>query len=193
MNPSEVERHLKLVLENLGLDLSDPNLQDTPKRITKMYAEEMLSSLECEFTNFTTFPNEDNFEEIILLDRIHFVSLCSHHFLPFVGLAWLGYIPNDLLVGASKPSRLISYFGKKPQLQEKLIIEVIRKFEEMVRPKGTFVLMRAIHGCMSCRGVNQYGGSGMTTSAVSGVFRTDHKARSEAFDLIKISLMFPNV
>ena len=191
-----VEKRIRQMLEEgLGLDLGDPNLQDTPKRVAKMYTDEFFSASGslAGFTNLTTFPNEDDYQQIIVLDRIHFVSMCSHHLLPFVGLAWLAYIPDKLLVGASKPSRLIDFYSRKPQLQERLIHEVITRFEEVVKPQATMVMMRAVHGCMSHRGARQYGGAGMTTSAVTGVFKTDLKARSEAFDLIKISLMFPDV
>lgn len=196
MNENLIELYVKKILEEgLGLDTQDSNLQDTPKRIASMFSNEFLSSLECPegFTNLKTFPNDAGYDQVIVLDRIHFVSLCSHHFLPFVGLAWLAYIPGDCLVGASKPARLIEFCSKKPQIQEKLVHEVIIHFDEVVKPQGTLVLMRGIHGCISYRGVKQYGGAGMTTSAVSGVLREDLKAKSEALDLIKISLMFPDV
>jgi GTP cyclohydrolase I len=145
------------------------------------------------FSNLTTFPNEEGYNQIILLDRIHFVSMCSHHFLPFSGLAWLGYIPDKLLVGASKASRLITFFSKRPQLQEALSHQILSKFNEVVKPQGTMVLIRGIHGCMSDRGVLQYGGSGMITSAVSGCVMKDARAREEMLDLVKISLSIPSI
>lgn len=185
----------KVLEEGLGLDLQDPNLQDTPGRIARMWVNEFLSSKECSegFCNLTAFPNEDGYDQIIVLDRIHFVSMCSHHFLPFSGLAWLAYIPGKLLAGASKPSRLIQFHSRKPQLQERLVHEVISEFDRTLAPQGTYLLMRGVHGCMSHRGALQYGGAGMTTSACSGVFRSDLKAKMEALDLVKISLNFPNV
>ena len=189
-----IASYMKQILDSgLGLDLQDPNLRGTPERIARMFAE-MFSSVDRPegFVNLTTFPNRNNYEQIIMLDRIHFVSYCSHHFLPFVGLAWVAYIPSERLVGASKPARLIGFHSKKPQLQEALVHQVITQFDEIVKPQGTFVLMRGIHGCMSARGVMQYGGAGMTTSAVSGVFKKDLSAKVEALDLVKISLMFPN-
>lgn len=196
MDQDLTTKHIaKALAEGLGLDLSDPNLLGTPSRIAKMWVQEFFSTLDNAdgFDNLTVFPNEREYDQIILLDRIHFVSMCSHHFLPFKGLAWLAYIPDKQLVGASKPSRLISFFSKKPQLQEALSHEIIDKFNEKVKPQGCMVVIRGIHGCMSDRGVNQYGGSGMMTSAVSGNFKTDFKARSEGMDLIKISLMVQSV
>jgi GTP cyclohydrolase I len=195
VNKSLLELHLKESLSyGLGLNLDDPNLKDTPKRIMKMWTEEFFSSVEKDgFENLTVFPNEKCYDQIIMLDRIHFVSMCSHHFLPFSGLAWLAYIPRDCLAGASKPSRLIDFYSKKPQLQETLSQEVLDCFNEKVNPRACLVLIRGIHGCMSERGVLQYNGSGMMTSAISGVFKTDSKARSEAMDMIKISLMIHNL
>lgn len=196
MNPEAVEHYFRcLMVEGLGLDLNDPNLKGTPHRVAKMYCEEFFSTIDKRegFDNLTSFPNTKGYDQIILLDRIHFISMCSHHFLPFVGLAWLAYIPNKSLVGASKPSRLISFYSAKPQLQEDVNHEVITHFEDEIKPLGTMVVMRGIHGCMSHRGVKQSGGSGMTTSAVAGLFKEDHKARAEAMDLIKLSLLFPTV
>jgi len=195
MDQELIEAHLReIITKGLGLDLSDPNLKETPHRIAKMYCEEFFTSIGKEgFDNLKTFPNSKGYDQAILMDRIHFVSMCSHHFLPFVGLAWLVYVPDKTLVGASKPSRLINYYGAKPQLQEDICHEVINDFEKEVKPKGTMVVMRGIHGCMSYRGAKQYGGSGLTTSAVSGIFRDNPASRSEAMDLIKLSLMFPSV
>jgi GTP cyclohydrolase I len=196
MDLSVVKAHVAAMLsEGLGLDLSDPNLKDTPDRISKMYCREFFANIdpESKFENLRVFPNQEKYNQIIMLDRIHFVSMCSHHFLPFTGLAWVAYIPNKYLVGASKPSRLINFFSKKPQLQEGLSHEVLKTFNEEVKPQGTMVMIRGIHGCMSNRGVMQYGGSGMMTSAVSGCFMTDPAARSEALDLVKISLMVQTV
>lgn len=181
----------RILSEGLGLDVTDPNLRGTPGRISKMWVTEFFETLGegKGFDNLTTFPNEPGYNQLIMLDRIHFTSMCSHHFLPFSGLAWVAYIPDEKLIGASKPSRLISYHSKKPQIQESLCHEVIHDFDRIVEPRGTMVLMRGIHGCMSNRGVLQYNGSGMTTSAVSGSINEDGKTRTEALDLIKISLL----
>ena len=197
MDEKLIEELLERIIESgLGLDMSNPNLKGTPGRIARMWAREFFSSAdkgEEGFQNLTTFPNDKNYNQIIMLDRIHFVSMCSHHFLPFVGLAWVAYIPGALLVGASKPARLISFHSRKPQLQEALCHEVIENFEQVVKPEATFVLMRGIHGCMSDRGAAQYGGAGMMTSAVTGRFKSDGRARSEAMDMVKLSLMMQQV
>jgi GTP cyclohydrolase I len=176
-----------IISEGLGLSLDDPNLSGTPKRMARMYCH-MFRNAKIPSMELTLFPNEGH-EELIMLDRIHFVSWCSHHFLPFEGYAWMGYIPDKMIVGASKPARLIEHISARPNLQEDLCSDVILAFDMKVKPKGTILVMRAIHNCMRCRGVMQTGGAGMITSALSGVFKEDAKARAEAMDLIKLSMM----
>ena len=189
MDIFQIEKHFRnLMEEGLGSDLSDPNLTDTPKRIAKMY-KEFFKGEGMPFEGLTVFPNEENYDEIVLLDNIHFVSMCSHHFLPFYGLAWVAYIPKDKVIGASKPARVISHYAAKPQLQENLCQQVVNYLEKELESKGLMLVMRAIHGCMSNRGVNQYAGAGMMTSAVRGVFKEDKSAKDEAMNLIKMSIM----
>jgi len=187
-NLSIIEECFKnLMVEGLGLDLSDPNLLGTPKRIAKMYSE-MFSGIDSEFKGLTVFPNDKQYDEIILFDNIFFVSMCSHHFLPFYGHAWVAYIPDKVVVGASKPARVINHFAAKPHLQENLCNEVTSFLFDKLDPKGIMVVMRAEHGCMKCRGVKQYDGSGMLTSSVKGVFKSDLSAKSEALSLISLSM-----
>lgn len=189
MKTELVEQYFRELMENgLGFDLKDPNLTDTPKRIARMY-KELFKGEGIEFEGLTVFPNTEGYDEIVLLDNIHFVSMCSHHFLPFAGLAWVAYIPDKLVLGASKPARVISHYGARPQLQENLCEQVVDYLQKEVKPKGVMVVMRAVHGCMSHRGVNQYAGAGMMTSSLRGVFKEDKSAKDEALDLIKMSIM----
>lgn len=189
MNFATIEKHIRSALsEGLGLDLTDPNLKDTPKRIAKMYKNEFFKGVGIEFEGLTTFPNDAGYDEIVLLDNIHFVSVCSHHFLPFYGQAWVAYIPDQEVIGASKPSRVISHYAARPQIQENLGKQVVDFLDKELKPKGVMLVMRAIHGCISNRGVNQYAGAGMVTSAVRGVFKENPSTKAEALDLIKISL-----
>ena len=190
MNMEKTEYYFcKLMEEGLGLNLSDPNLIDTPARVAKMYCNEFFSCVGKEFDNFKSFPNTRGIKDIILLDKIHFVSMCAHHFLPFDGEAWILYIPSDKLVGASKMARVVNHYAKRPQLQEELSHEVIERFDAEVHPEGAMLFMRAVHGCMKCRGVNQYAGAGMITSAACGVFLSDPVLEQKGLEMIKISLM----
>lgn len=189
MDQEKVTYHFnKLMSEGLGLDLSDPNLTDTPKRVAKMYCSEWFKSVGTEFTDFKSFPNEEGYEQIIMSDRINFTSICSHHFLPFTGLAWIAYIPKQLLIGASKMSRLVEHYASRPQLQENLTHQVLNTFVQGLQPEGAMVVMRAVHSCMTCRGVRQSDHAGMQTSALHGAF-FKAEVKLEALELIKLSLI----
>ncbi len=181
----------QLMEEGLGLDLTDPNLQDTPKRFSKMMIDELIvnqHNRELPDSLIKTFPNDYNYDEIIMLDNIPFVSLCSHHLLPFPGLAWFAYIPDKKLMGASKPSRVIEHFSRSLQLQENLSAEVIDSIMKKVEPKGAMLVMRAVHGCMSCRGAKTGLNAGMLTSITRGCFRDNLDTRLEALHLIEMSM-----
>lgn len=189
MSPNRVAHHFrKLLEEGLGLDMSDPNLIDTPARIAKMYCFEWFKGMDTEFDDFKAFPNSEGYEQIIAFDKIHFSSICSHHFLPFTGYAWLMYIPKDTLVGASKPSRLVEHYASRPQLQENLTHQILNRFAEKIQPEGAMVVIRALHGCMTCRGVRQTNGAGMITDALYGCFKQPD-VKAEGLELIKLSLL----
>lgn len=189
MNESLIEKHFQIILgEGLGLDMTDPNLKDTPKRIARSYCKEFFSGLDpSNIPAITVFPNEDKYNEIIMLDNIPFTSMCSHHLLPFQGLAWFLYIPKDRLIGASKISRIISYFSARPQLQERLTDQIIKFFIDKIDPQGAMLVMRATHGCMTCRGIKQGINGGMVTSSVYGSFKELISTRNEGLELIKLS------
>jgi len=178
----------RMLSEGLGLDLSDPNLTDTPDRIARMYCQEFFSGIdEANIPKITVFPNTEKYDQIILLDNIPFVSMCSHHFLTFRGVAHFMYIPAKHLIGASKANRIINYFAARPQLQEKLTQEIVNFFIKTVRPLGVMLIMKAEHSCMSCRGIKQQSGGGMTTSVVAGSFKDNLATRQEGLELIKLS------
>lgn len=191
MDPKKAEEAVRELLQNgLGLDLSNPNLCGTPERVARMYVKEFLASCYKEPTEnlARTFPNEKGFDEILMFDNIPFTSLCVHHFLPFSGFAWLLYVPDKELIGASKSARIIDYFSRTPQLQENLAVQIIDFIEEAIKPKGSMLVMRAVHGCMSCRGVKTGLHAGMTVSVTRGIFRTSLDTRTEALNLIQFSL-----
>jgi GTP cyclohydrolase I len=189
MNPKLVEYYFeRLMTEGLGFDLDDPNLSGTPERIAKMYCTEWFKGTTSEFSDFKSFPNTEGYKQIICFDKIHFSSVCSHHFLPFTGYAWLLYIPKEKLVGMSKPSRLIAHYSSRPQLQENLTHQVLNQFAEAIQPEGTMVVMRALHECIMCRGAKQTNGAGMITDALHGCFSAPD-VKAEGLELIKLSLL----
>ncbi len=171
----------------LGLDLDDPHLTGTPDRITKMFCLEFFASVGKEFTDFTIFANDKGYNQIVMLDNIHFTSICAHHFLPFSGQAWILYIPDQALCGVSKMARLVEFYSKRPQIQENLCQVIMAQLVGLLFPKGAMVVMRAVHDCMACRGVNQHDAK-MISSAVYGCFAEDEKTRLEGLHLIELSL-----
>jgi len=192
MDQKKTEEYFRLALtEGLGLDLSNPNLSGTPGRLAKMYCKELFVNTNKDPEGIiTSFPNEKGFDEIVMLDNIPFVSTCSHHWLPFPGLAWFLYIPDKTLIGASKASRVIEFFSKRPQLQENLASEIVDYFMKEIEPKGIMLIMRAVHGCMSCRGARTGLNAGMVTSITRGCFRDNLTTKTEGLALVQLSLGF---
>lgn len=170
--------------------VDDPNLKGTPERIRRMYKNEFFKNVGVEPADkfFSKFPNDCGYDQMILSEKIHFTSMCSHHFLPFSGYAYIAYIPNLWFIGASKMARLVEHYAKRPQLQETLCHQVIEAFNEHIQPYGCMVLMKAVHSCMSCRGVQQTNGNNLTTNALKGVFFED-KVKSEALQLISLDIL----
>jgi GTP cyclohydrolase I len=182
------ESLIRILSEGLGLDLTDPNLKETPDRIARAYCQEFFSGLNPDNApKITVFPNDDNYDEIIMLDNIPFVSMCSHHFLPFQGLAWFLYIPGPSLIGASKIKRIIDYLSARPQIQEKLTRQIMEYITDCIAPKGAMLVLRATHSCMSCRGIKQGLDGGIVTSVVYGNFVENITTRNEGLELIKLS------
>lgn len=182
------EDHIKHALYELGITTQTyPETRRTPDRIAKMWRDEFFTNTGVEYSDFALSSNERNYSQIIHFPRIHFVSCCAHHLLPFSGDAHLLYIPIRHLVGASKPSRLIEHYSKRPQLQETLTHDIIDCFERNVHPLGTMIVISGHHDCMSCRGVKQKD-AGMVTSAVEGVFATEEGMETKGYELIKLSM-----
>jgi len=169
MENNKQEENAKKMLLSLGLDINDEHLQDTPKRIVKMYKEVFSGLLQENEPKFTVFNNPDYNEMIIIQGK--FSSMCSHHFLPFLGEFYFGYIPDKKICGLSKIPRVVEYFAKRPQVQERLTQQIIDYLDEKLKPKGCILVMKAKHYCSILRGVKQdedYANT--TTSAVKGIF-----------------------
>jgi GTP cyclohydrolase IA len=151
-------------LESLGLDLRDPDLADTDRRVARAYRE-LLAGLEPGAEpNLATFPNTEAHAGIVAVTDISFYSICAHHFLPFFGVAHVGYVPGARLVGLSKLARVVDFYARRPQLQERLTEQVAALLEERLAPAGVIVSLEARHLCMEMRGVSR---SGVTTTTVA--------------------------
>ena len=162
------------LLVALGVDLEDAQLSDTPRRIAAAYAELLTP------TRFhaTTFPNEDRYDELVLIRSIPFHSLCMHHLLPFHGVAHVGYLPAGRIVGLSKLARVVDLFARNLQVQERLTTQIANWIQDELAPKGVGVVLEAEHSCMSLRGVQKTGAT-TVTSALHGLVRDDPRTRQE--------------
>ncbi|MBK5224785.1 MAG: GTP cyclohydrolase I FolE [Acidimicrobiia bacterium] len=172
------ERAVAELLVALGQDPDDDHTRDTPRRVAAAYAE-MLTPRSF---NVTTFPNDEGYDELVLARDIPFHSLCQHHMLPFKGVAHVGYLPGDRIVGLSKLARVVELFARDLQVQERLTKQVADWLQEQLSPKGVGVVLEAEHLCMTLRGV-QAAGSRTVTSALHGLLRDDHRSRAEFFAL----------
>jgi GTP cyclohydrolase I len=166
------------LLAALGQDPDDDHTRDTPRRVAAAFAE-MLTPRSF---NLTTFPNEEGYDELVLARDIPFHSLCQHHMLPFKGVAHVGYLPGDRILGLSKLARVVELFARGLQVQERLTQQVADWLQEHLRPKGVGVVLEAEHLCMSLRGV-QAAGAMTVTSSLRGLLRADQRSRAEFFAL----------
>lgn len=168
------------LLAALGLDLNDDNLAETPRRMAHALIE-MSNSPDFELT---TFPNDDAYDELIVVRDIPVQSLCEHHMLPFYGVAHVGYLPGERIVGLSKLARMVELHARRPQTQERLTKHVADHLGEALDPRGVGVVLRAEHTCMALRGVRTPGTS-TTTSALFGAVREDPRTRAEFLALTR--------
>jgi GTP cyclohydrolase I len=168
------------LLEALGADLDDDGLRETPRRVAAALAE-MLTPRP--FTA-TTFPNDEGYDELVIARSIPFHSLCEHHMLPFYGVAHVGYLPGDRIVGLSKLGRVVEMFARRLQVQERMTVQIARWLQELLEPRGVGVVLEAEHLCMSLRGV-QKPGTRTVTSALLGGVRDDARTREEFLDLTR--------
>jgi GTP cyclohydrolase I len=172
------EAATRSLLESLGVDLDTDETRDTPRRFVAMLTELLTP----DSVELTTFPNE-GYDELVLACDIPFSSLCAHHLLPFSGVAHVGYIPGDRIIGLSKLARIVQFYAKALQVQERLTMQVADCLSEHLEPKGVGVVMVADHSCMSIRGAEAHGAS-TVTSAVRGLVRSQEKTRAEFFSLV---------
>ena len=169
------------LLAALGQNIDDEHTRDTPRRVAAAYAE-MLTPRSF---NLTTFPNDEGYDELVLARDIPFHSLCQHHMLPFSGIAHVGYLPGERILGLSKLARVVELFARGLQVQERLTKQVADWLQDQLAPKGVGVVMEADHLCMSLRGV-QAAGSRTVTSALHGLLRSDPRSRAEFFALTAV-------
>jgi GTP cyclohydrolase I len=173
------EQAVRDLLLALGRDLHDPGLRDTPRRVAAAFGELLTHDP----VSLTTFPNDSDYDELVVVREIPFHSLCMHHLLPFHGVAHVAYLPADRIIGLSKLARVVELFARELQLQERLTMQIATCLRDHLQPKGVGVVIEAEHMCMALRGV-QKSGTRTTTSALLGLLRDDARTRQEFLSLV---------
>ena len=176
------ERAAAQFLHALGVSTDSESMQGTPRRMARAYAD--LFSPRA--FDLTTFPNEEGYDELVLARSIPMRSVCEHHLLPFTGLAHVGYLPGQRILGLSKLARVVEFFACRPQVQERLTKQIADWLQTQLAPKGVGVVIEAEHTCMTLRGV-QATGSTTVTSTLLGLLRHDPSSRGEFLALTGVS------
>ena len=169
-----VQRAARELLRAVGADVDGAALEETPRRVADAYAELLTPQP----FRATTFPNDDDYDQLVVARSIPFHSLCMHHLLPFHGVAHIGYLPDERIIGLSKLGRVVEYFGRDLQIQERLTTQIADWLQRELEPKGVGVVLEAEHLCMSLRGVQKLGAK-TVTSALHGLVRDDARTRQE--------------
>jgi GTP cyclohydrolase I len=168
------------MLTALGQPVDSPDMAETPRRMAHAYAEMLTVGA----FDFTTFANTERYDELVLVHGIPLRSLCEHHMLPFVGVAHVGYLPGDRILGLSKFARVVHFFSHRAQTQERLTKQIAEHLQEHLEPRGVGVVIEAQHSCMSLRGVRAVG-SRTVTSALFGALRDNPASRAEFLSLTR--------
>lgn len=179
-----IEQHFKAIMEALGLDITDDSLMGTPHRVAKMYVQEIFSGLHPDNRpKISVFDNSYNYDKMLVEANIHFNSTCEHHFLPIVGKAHIGYVSGGKVIGLSKLNRIVDYFARRPQVQERMTVQIYNELCDVLNTKDVIVVLEATHLCVSSRGIKDTS-SYTTTLQYGGVF--EEKAfRNDFFSLLK--------
>lgn len=168
-----ITEKFKAIMETLGLDLRDDSLKGTPRRVAKMYVKEIFNGLNpANMPSIALFDNKYKYNEMLVEKNISFYSNCEHHFVPIVGKAHIAYISNGKVIGLSKLNRLVEYFAKRPQVQERLTVQIGKKLTEVLGTEDVAVLIDAKHLCVSSRGVED-DTSTTVTAFYGGAFKTE--------------------
>jgi GTP cyclohydrolase IA len=184
-----IKDDVRHIMETLGLDLSDDSLKGTPNRVAKMFVKEIFAGLDPDKKpKASTFENKYKYGEMLVEKNITVYSTCEHHLLPIVGKAHVAYISNGTVVGLSKMNRIVDYFAKRPQVQERLTIQIVKELQEVLNTNDVACVIDAKHLCVNSRGIRDIESS-TVTSEFGGKFK-DKDTRREFLDYIKLDTTF---
>ena len=179
-----IEHHFRGIMETLGLDLTDDSLIDSPRRVAKMFVSEIFWGLDYDnFPKCTAVENKMRYDEMVVERNISVMSSCEHHFVVIDGNATVAYIPGQHVLGLSKLNRIVEYFSKRPQIQERLTEQIYFALQYILGTDDIAVVVDAIHYCVRSRGVEDHGSS-TVTSKLGGRFRTDPALRAEFMSIV---------
>ena len=181
-----IHEHFASIMVAMGLDLSDDSLSETPMRVSKMYVNEIFWGLDYDaFPKCTTVDNKMKYNEMVVERNINVQSNCEHHFVVIDGLATVAYVPKDKVLGLSKINRIVEYFSKRPQIQERLTEQIFHALQFILGTEDVAVVINARHYCVRSRGVEDTGSS-TVTSRLGGGFKTDPAARAEFMRMVSL-------
>lgn len=184
-----IEGNMREILETLGMDLTDDSLKGTPKRVAKMFVQEIFAGLHPDKKpKASTFQNKYKYGEMLVEKNITLYSTCEHHLLPIVGRAHIAYISNGTVVGLSKMNRVVDYYAKRPQVQERLTMQIVQELQKILNTPDVACVIDAKHLCVNSRGIRDIDCS-TVTSEFGGQFKND-KTKREFLDYIKLDTTF---
>ncbi|WP_074407287.1 GTP cyclohydrolase I FolE [Aquimarina megaterium] len=179
-----IQHHFSEIMKELGLDLTDDSLSGTPYRVAKMYVKELFYGLSPKNRpKISTFDNKYGYQKMLVEHNITIDSACEHHFLPIIGTAHVGYIPKNKVVGLSKINRLVDYYSHRPQVQERLCLQILKDLQQTLETKDVIVVVNAKHLCVSSRGIKDK--SSFTTTIEYGGQFIEPSLRNEFLGIIK--------
>jgi GTP cyclohydrolase I len=181
---STIEKHFHAIMEEMGLDMTDDSLKGTPHRVAKMFIQEIFSGLNpANKPKISVFENSYNYDKMLVEANISFNSTCEHHFLPIIGKAHIGYVSSGKVIGLSKLNRIVDYYSRRPQVQERLIMQIFNDLKSVLETDDVIVVMEAKHLCVSSRGIKDES-SYTSTIQYGGIFN-EKENRNDFFNLIQ--------
>jgi GTP cyclohydrolase I len=181
---STIEKHFHIIMEEMGLDMTDDSLKGTPHRVAKMFIQEIFSGLNpANKPKISVFENSYHYDKMLVEANISFNSTCEHHFLPIIGKAHIGYVSSGKVIGLSKLNRIVDYYSRRPQVQERLIMQIFNELKSVLDTEDVIVVMEAKHLCVSSRGIKDE--SSFTSTIQYGGIFNEKENRNDFFNLIQ--------
>jgi len=180
---STIEKHFHAIMEEMGLDMTDDSLKGTPHRVAKMFIQEIFSGLNpANKPKISVFENSYHYDKMLVEANISFNSTCEHHFLPIIGKAHIGYVSSGKVIGLSKLNRIVDYYSRRPQVQERLIMQIFNELKSVLETDNVIVVMEAKHLCVSSRGIKDE--SSFTSTIQYGGLFNEKDNRNDFFSLL---------